>query len=607
MTNSKTQPQSTFNGFQLIVVGLVFFSFFMSALISRTVFERLPHLEDEVAYLFQARVFARGDIMVDIEQPSNAYWQPFVVSYQQTGNRFSKYTPGWSSILSLGVNFGQEWVINAFFGALTVALVFRLGSEIFNPDVGMVASALTAFSPMTLLLNASFMSHTSAMFFFTMFMYCYWRITLKRNTIRWGILAGLMLGMMVVNRPLTAIGLIVPFAIYSIVRLLRALYNDVQQNSDKRVYQFIPTLRPLVIFGMIALMFASAIPFYNATATDHASLNLYTLVWEYDRVGFGTCCGRSSVRGDMQGHSILKGLRHTRFDLSLTAADLFGWQIGQIDEAVERHLQVESDYYPLLGLSWLLIPFGLVIGLRRITWKFGALLALGWFVIPLSQNADFLSQSNAQIWQWVIGGALIVLTLGIAIMLERKRDPKSLWVWLFASVALSLVFTHLAYWIGSQRYSTRYYFEAISSLALLSAIPIAWLARQYGRTLVYVVFGGLLVYSLYFYSTPRIHALYRYNHISPVQAEAVRERADDPDMPILVIATDADGDDTVTRWRSYGSLMVLTSPYLDSEIVVARDFLPGGGIREEIIERFPDYQIVEMYVNGNEWWFPEEE
>jgi hypothetical protein len=73
---------------------LVFFSIFMSALVSDRVFERLPHLEDEVAYLFQAKTYAGGHLTIDSPQPRRAYWQPFVVDYQPTGQRFSKYSSG---------------------------------------------------------------------------------------------------------------------------------------------------------------------------------------------------------------------------------------------------------------------------------------------------------------------------------------------------------------------------------------------------------------------------------------------------------------------------------------------------------------------------------
>src|SRR5262245_30054222 len=88
---------------QSLVIRIILFSMAMSALVSRTVFERLPDLEDEVAYLFQAKTYARGELVIPSPQPSRSFWQPFVVDYQATGNRFSKYSPGWPALLTLGV------------------------------------------------------------------------------------------------------------------------------------------------------------------------------------------------------------------------------------------------------------------------------------------------------------------------------------------------------------------------------------------------------------------------------------------------------------------------------------------------------------------------
>ena len=166
----------------LIAVLLAFFAFFMSALVSRTVFERLPHLEDEMAYLFQARTYAGGNLVIPTPEPRRAYWQPFLID--QGGERFGKYTPGWPMQLAVGVLLGQTWIINAFYAALTVALVYRLGREIFNADVGVIAAALTAFSPMALLLDGTLMGHTAALFAATLFLYAYWRIERgKRPTV----------------------------------------------------------------------------------------------------------------------------------------------------------------------------------------------------------------------------------------------------------------------------------------------------------------------------------------------------------------------------------------------------------------------------------------
>jgi hypothetical protein len=164
---------------QRLALVLAVFSFGMAGLVSRTVFERLPHLEDEMAYLFQARTYARGSLVIESPVPSRAYWQPFVVDFD--GRRFGKYTPGWPLHLMVGEMMGQPWVINAFLAAMTVALVYRLGREVYSVDVGLIAAALVAFSPMALLLNATLMGHTAALFAVVLFMYAYWRIERGRR------------------------------------------------------------------------------------------------------------------------------------------------------------------------------------------------------------------------------------------------------------------------------------------------------------------------------------------------------------------------------------------------------------------------------------------
>ena len=44
----------------VFVLLCAYLAFAASDIVSRTVFERLPHLEDEIAYLFQARIYERG-------------------------------------------------------------------------------------------------------------------------------------------------------------------------------------------------------------------------------------------------------------------------------------------------------------------------------------------------------------------------------------------------------------------------------------------------------------------------------------------------------------------------------------------------------------------
>jgi hypothetical protein len=638
----------TLTFYDLAVVALIFFSVVMTALVTDRVFQHLPHLEDEMAYLYQARIFARGDVVIDSPQPSRAFWQPFVIDYAQTGNRFGKYSPGWPALLAIGELMGRLWVVNAFCAAGTVALTYRLGREVFNRDVGLIAAALVAFSPMALLLNGTLMGHTSALFCAALFMYAIWRIERGRRVIAWGVVAGIALGLLIINRPLTAIGVALPFVLWSGLRVLLSLVNTRPFRVQKRMADdltapeplvrgrsFLPTLVPLVLLSVIALTISAAIPLFNDAAVDDPGFNLYTLVWPYDQVGFGTCCGRSSLpENGGEGHTIVKGVRHARFDLSLMAADLFGWNIGTITPEIQTHLQNESDYWPLRGLSFFILPLGLAVGFRR-GWLWAWLVVgLVWLVAPLVADAPFLkgylsntvSSTPAQIqqaknllWAWVGAGAVLMLIPPLGLAFEHWRAGRAItgedhnhrtaltestWTWLLLGVAFCMIYIHLAYWIGSQRYSTRYYYEALSALGLIGALPLAWIVRQVkdspARPALYSAFAVLLIFTLYSYSTPRIQALYGFNMISPDLAQGVEERREG-EQPVLVIVS---GNDV--RWRSYGSLMALTGPYLDDDIIVAWDYAPGQGVREQIIARFPERQIIELNAQANEAWFADE-
>jgi len=504
---------------------LVFVSFFLSAYLSRTVFEQLPHLEDELAYLYQARIFARGDITIDTPNPRTPFWQPFVVDYE--GKRFSKYTPGWSAMLSVGVLLGATWWVNAALSALAVALTYRVGEEIFSPDVGLIAAIFVTFSPMHLLLSSSLMGHTAALCCTMLFTYAYWRIEQRRQPLRWGFVAGIALGLLIVNRPLTAVGIVAPFVVFSLLRLMWILVNQPKI--------FLQHLAPLIILALVALAFTPTIPLYRYIAMGDATLNPYTLVWEYDKVGFGEDVGR-------YGHTLEKGIEHTLEDFTLTSVDLFGWQFGSLTYEQRQHLLIGLQHYPGRGYSWVLLPFGVIAGL--------------WLATP------------------------------------RRR-----WTLILIAVPLCVVGVHLAYWIGSQRYSTRYYSEGIAAAAIISAILPGGIASRskWLRLGVYLVVIGATAYFATIYTFPRIQLLHSYNHVTQVRIDEVNALRQTV-KPALVILT-GDG----MTWRANGTLMGVTSPYLDSDIVLARD-TKDGRYRETLMEMFPDREIIDLNGKRSKHW-----
>ena len=68
------------------------------------VFERMAHIEDEMAYVWQAQAIAGGHLTLPLRRQTKSFLVPFVVDYN--GQRFGKYPLGWPAMLALGVRLG---------------------------------------------------------------------------------------------------------------------------------------------------------------------------------------------------------------------------------------------------------------------------------------------------------------------------------------------------------------------------------------------------------------------------------------------------------------------------------------------------------------------
>ena len=76
-----------------------------------------------------------------------------------------------------------------------------------------------------------------------------------------------------------------------------------------------------------------------------------------------------------------------------------------------------------------------------------------------------------------------------------------------------------------------------------------------------------------------------------------------PIKPVLVLIEGAN-----VRWRAFGSLMGVTSPYLDSDIVAAWNYEgTDGTVKQQILARFPDREVIEINAQDNYWWFPDQQ
>jgi len=294
-------------------------AFIAAALVTQQVFEGLPHLEDEYAYIWQAETAARGDLAVSTPVCPKCFLVPFVVDHD--GLRFGKYPPGWPAALSFGILLDMRDWVNPFLAALCVWLTFRLVKRILNEKAALLAALLTVFSPFFLVNAGSLLSHVWAFFLTLAFIISWLDLTRPDGRVPGWLLAtvsGLSLGLLTLTRPLTAAAVSFPFFVHGISLLLKG-------NKTIRTR--------ILLTGLLAGSLALIIPLWQYAVTGDPLLNPYTLWWPYDRLGFGPSIGNQAG-----GNNLWWAWFNMKNSLKAGASDQFGWPT----------------------ISWLFLPFGLV-------------------------------------------------------------------------------------------------------------------------------------------------------------------------------------------------------------------------------------------------------
>lgn len=293
---------------------------FLAHTVATRIFDGMPHLEDEIAYVWQARLIAQNQSLSMPSPPEpKSFLVPFVVDYQ--GRRFGKYPPGWPVLLALGEAAGQRGWVNPLLAGLATWLLYRLAAKIAGENVGLLSAALLLTSPFFWLNAGSLLSHLWGLVLTLVFALGWLDAFAARPQAEAGELpwltAALALGALVLTRPFSALGVALPFALHGLYLLAR---------GDAAVR------RRLLAFGALSAALAGLVFVWQYALTGNFFTNPYTLWWAYDKVGFGPGHGVLA-----SGHTLRQAWLNTRFSLWVGAGDLFGW--GR--------------------LSWLFIPPGL--------------------------------------------------------------------------------------------------------------------------------------------------------------------------------------------------------------------------------------------------------
>ena len=301
--------------FPLVVAGIVTVT---AALVSVFVLERLPHIDDSVAYLFQAKYLSRGRLWLPPPPDSAAFAGEHLLVHG--GRWFSKYFPGWPLVLALGVPAGVPWLVNPLLGGAAVLLAHGWLRRLTDRGVANATIALLAMSPWLIFTSASLMAHPLSLALALATLLAV-ELGYERRRDGWFALAGLAAGGVFLTRPLEAVALAAVVGARMLLPLRRRL-----------------PWRALAIVGASAAVAALPYFVYNHVMTGRWTYAPYTLYSDLrygpgvDVLGFGPKVGIPDWRNldPLPGHGPADVILNANKNLFMINADLFGWASGSL-------------------------------------------------------------------------------------------------------------------------------------------------------------------------------------------------------------------------------------------------------------------------------------
>lgn len=296
-----------------------------SALFSYFVMAAAAHIQDEIAIVFQARLFAEGKLWAQTPALIDFFdWEYIVVDGDKW---YSKYFPAPSLLLVPGVWVGLPWLIDPILAGAAVWLVFAIARSAIGEKVARIAAVLMVISPFRTSLFGMMMAHPVCLVSLALF--TLGMIKLVRDPRRWGwaIAAGAGLGFAFHARPLTALAMGAVIGLIGLIRL------DWSRFSWKTA----------LAFGVPLTAFAAAFLGYNYALTGDAMLTPFTKWSPKDRLGFGPDVGLEYWRQIDRGLTLRKALfKNGYYNLDTLGLNLIGW----------GHVTLVLMIWPVLRSPW---------------------------------------------------------------------------------------------------------------------------------------------------------------------------------------------------------------------------------------------------------------
>lgn len=304
---------------------LVLLAFILTSSTSLFILKPFPHIHDEVAYLFQAKLFAQGKVFADPPPVAGLFKQPFIQVYPQW---FSTLPPGWSAILSLGWLLKMPWIINPLIFMLTLILFKKILSYFFEPSFCRWTIFLLLFSPWTIFLSASFMNHPLSLLLTTLSVYGATLIIREKDK-RGYFFVGLSIGLLANVRPLDA-----TFLLAALI-LLFFIYASKNFGQIKKLSKMLSAI--IILFIVVLLCATPSLLFNHHTTGNPFRFPISDwMAKEYNNpeayaLGFGKNIGLATwMRSIMPGHSLWEAILNLNYNLWLMSTWLFGFPFSSL-------------------------------------------------------------------------------------------------------------------------------------------------------------------------------------------------------------------------------------------------------------------------------------
>lgn len=333
----------------LLAVAVALFVFVVAGAISTYAFTRAPHVQDSIAQLFQARIFASGRAWAPLPASPEFLSLEFLV--EDGGRWYGQYPPGHAALLALGLLAGAPWLVNPLLGAFSALVVYAIARAAYGGRVAAMSAVLFGLSPFVWFMSGEFMNHASALLWGAIALWAAARA--ERAVMKLGrppqlacyaAAGGAMLGLVALSRPLTALACGAPLALFWV------MFPGPRRARLARGAAFAVALA----LALLPLFW------FNAATTGDPLRFGYEARWGTSGLGFG-----SSQWGPP--HTPARGLDQSWRNLDALNSYLFEWPVPSL--------------LPLAGLWWL----------RRRLRRFDFLLA-GWALSLLAVHFFYFYQ-----------------------------------------------------------------------------------------------------------------------------------------------------------------------------------------------------------------------